>query len=242
MPREQSALGSTCYLCYLIGTVSALAAPADFGKEHIAWSMLLFFTASIFDMGLLISTRPADVLKYMFIIGVTGKTSAAWLLIGFLYLNSGVAKVRGFFWGFTLPFHFLLPSHVSWFLQRAYLLDDYTPALFASVLGFTAALAETVLGGLMLRFAKRAPFHSEKRLELPLKETWARALLSGLRLARFHPSKSYIPPIKEPYIAPRELYSTRTYVYNRTERDSTQARARARARTHTPYVGCSRVV
>jgi hypothetical protein len=135
MPREQSALGSTFYLCYLIGTVSALAAPADFGGRQIAWSMLLFFMASIFDVGLLISTRPADVLKFMFIIAVTGKTSAAWLLIGFLYLNSGVSKVRGFFWGFTLPFHFLLPSHVSWFLQRAYLLDDHTPALFASVLG-----------------------------------------------------------------------------------------------------------
>ena len=150
LPREQSALGSAAYLCYIIATVHALASPADFGGKQIAASVFLFFAASIFDVGLLISSRPADILKFIFIISITGKTSAAWLLLGFLYVNSGIAKVRGFFWGFTLPFHFLLPSHVSWYLQRTYLLDDHTPSLFASVLGFTAALSEAILGGLML--------------------------------------------------------------------------------------------
>ena len=151
LPRRQSVVGALAYAGYVGYTVYALAAPDRFGAREVLYSAAAFCVASVFDVGLFISTRPSDILKFAVLSAATGSQAANWVMIGFLYLHSGTAKLRGYFWGWIFPYQFLLPSAVSWYFQGMFL-DRTTlqPTVSCSLFGYAGVLTEAVVGVLML--------------------------------------------------------------------------------------------
>lgn len=135
---------------YLAASAWVLADPAHLDDRRVLGVCAAFAVACAFDVGLFVSTRPADVLRFLVMTAATGGAAANWVMIAFLYVNSGLAKLRGFFWGFTFHYQFLLPSATLCHFRRAYLRKDLRPSSLAALFGYVEVLGEAVVGLLML--------------------------------------------------------------------------------------------
>ena len=149
LPTRQSVAGSLLYAAFVCLCARCVWAGTAHSVTELSAACGLFLAACVFDLGLFISSRPADILKFLVALTWLGEQhggrAACLLLVGCLYFWSGLAKVRAYFWDSVFPHQFLLPNPVLFFARSLYLSDRGATTL-CRLFGLAGAVGEAAVG------------------------------------------------------------------------------------------------
>jgi len=129
--------------------------------------IFLFFASSFYDVGIFYASRPGDLFKFWAAVVLFGPglgCYACLLLNGCLYLWSGIAKVRGWFYGWIFPYQFLVPSPVSSWFCGVYLSEGGRCRIGTKIFGYIGVWMES-LAGFCILFAVFGNFAKNRILQ-----------------------------------------------------------------------------
>jgi hypothetical protein len=152
LPRSQSVAGSTLYASFLFVGAWCLSFGSTSGEEAFIVTVL-FVMACVCDVGLFISTRPADIFKFwLALLLFDDGIQACFMLVALLYFWSGVSKCRPYFFDSVFPYQFLMPNPFMYWLRNWYVdVNNCSVSLMCKLFGLCGAVGEALIGiGLMI--------------------------------------------------------------------------------------------